>query len=98
MRARGVRARGGRGWWLRLARKAIVSAPPDRAQADVNAPDLYLPLMAFITYILMAGFVAGASGAFTPELLGVTASSGVVTVVLEVLALKLVFYLLQVGT
>lgn len=34
---------------------------------DVNAPDLYLPLMAFITYILLVGFVAGADAKFTPE-------------------------------
>jgi len=64
-------------------------------KADVNAPDLYLPLMAYITYILLVGFLAGASGNFTPELLGVTASSGIVAVLLEVTAIKLTFYLLQ---
>lgn len=26
---------------------------------DVNAPDLYIPLMAFITYVLVSGFVFG---------------------------------------
>lgn len=29
---------------------------------DVNAPDLYIPLMSFVTYILVAGFVKGSLG------------------------------------
>ena len=42
---------------------------------DLNAPDLYLPLMSFISYVLLFGLVKGmaapeigASG-FTPEIL-----------------------------
>jgi hypothetical protein len=62
---------------------------------DVNAPDLYVPLMAFTTYVLLVGFVMGAAGNFQPDVFGTTTSSGVVTVVLEVIAIKLAFYLLQ---
>jgi hypothetical protein len=36
---------------------------------DVNAPDLYVPMMAFITYVLLVGYWKGTSGAFTPETL-----------------------------
>ena len=32
---------------------------PMTAINDINAPDLYVPLMAFLTYILVAGFVFG---------------------------------------
>jgi len=34
---------------------------------DVNAPDLYLPSMAYITYILVVGFVMGANGNPNPN-------------------------------
>ncbi len=50
---------------------------------DVNAPDLYIPAMAYVTYILVAGYVSGADGRFTPEVLGSCASSGLVIVLLE---------------
>mmetsp|Transcript_9576 Transcript_9576/g.14417 ORF Transcript_9576/g.14417 Transcript_9576/m.14417 type:complete len:258 (+) Transcript_9576:174-947(+) len=36
---------------------------------DVNAPDLYIPTMAFVTYILLVGYVKGTSNKFTPEVL-----------------------------
>lgn len=35
---------------------------PVPARFDVNAPDLYIPLMAFITYVLISGFVLGVQG------------------------------------
>eukprot|EP00981_Chlorochromonas_danica_P001355 scaffold289_cov169-Ochromonas_danica.AAC.16 len=40
---------------------------------DYNAPDLYIPLMAFITYILLCGFYEGmrvaTSSTFSPEII-----------------------------
>jgi hypothetical protein len=36
---------------------------------DVNAPDLYLPVMAFVTYVLLVGYVKGTNNNFTPEVL-----------------------------
>ena len=62
---------------------------------DVNAPDLYLPTMAYITYILVVGFVMGANGTFTPDVLGMTASTGLVIVLLEVALVSFAFYLVQ---
>ena len=62
---------------------------------DPNAPDLYLPLMSYVTYILVAGFYSGADGRFTPEVLASTASSGLVIVCLEVIMIKLALYLTQ---
>lgn len=69
----------------------VVYLPP---RDDMFAPDLYIPLMAFITYVLLVGFVHGTAYRFTPEILGETISSGLGTIVLEVLLLKLGFYLL----
>mmetsp|Transcript_33772 Transcript_33772/g.34409 ORF Transcript_33772/g.34409 Transcript_33772/m.34409 type:complete len:276 (+) Transcript_33772:89-916(+) len=36
---------------------------------DINAPDLYIPLMSFLTYILLVGYVRGTANKFTPEVL-----------------------------
>ena len=68
---------------------------PRPPSEDPNAPDLYLPLMSYVTYILVAGFVSGADGRFTPEVLASTASTGLVIVCLEVGAIKLGLYLMQ---
>ena len=61
-------------------RKPAGGGLPLSPSHDVNAPDLYLPLMAYVTYILVAGFVSGADGRFTPEVLGLTASTGTIIV------------------
>ena len=36
---------------------------------DINAPDLYIPLMSFITYVLLVGLRRGMGSGFTPEVL-----------------------------
>ncbi|KAG9339013.1 hypothetical protein JZ751_024416, partial [Albula glossodonta] len=63
---------------------------------DVNAPDLYIPLMAFLTYILLAGMGLGIQRRFSPEVLGLCASTALVWVVIEVMALLISLYLLSV--
>lgn len=65
---------------------------------DINAPDLYIPTMAFVTYILLVGFVHGTSLQFTPEILGMTASKGLATLALEILFVKAGFYLFNCGS
>jgi len=71
---------------------AEVYLPP---KDDINAPDLYIPVMAFVTYVITIAFVLGTRNSFTPEVLGRVASSGLVALVFEVLFLKLGFYLLN---
>uniref|UniRef100_A0A8C8DMP2 Protein YIF1 n=1 Tax=Oryzias sinensis TaxID=183150 RepID=A0A8C8DMP2_9TELE len=63
---------------------------------DVNAPDLYIPTMAFITYILLAGMALGIQKRFSPEVLGLCASTALVWVIIEVLIMLLSLYLLTV--
>jgi len=62
---------------------------------DINAPDLYIPTMSFVTYILIIGYVLGASDRFTPEVLGLTASKGMFLLGFEVMLIKFGFYLLN---
>ena len=54
--------------------------------------------MAFVTYLLLAGMILGTQDHFTPEMLGMTASSALVWMVIEILALLLAMYILNVTT
>eukprot|EP00871_Galdieria_phlegrea_P004623 jgi/Galph1/5161/GphlegSOOS_G3817.1 len=60
---------------------------------DINAPELYIPSMALVTYILLGSLVRGTRGEFTPEIMGTIASSSLAAVVLEVLLVKLGLFL-----
>ncbi|TDH07510.1 hypothetical protein EPR50_G00106860 [Perca flavescens] len=66
---------------------------PLTPRQDVNAPDLYIPTMAFITYILLAGMALGIQ---KNEVLGLCASTALVWVIIEVLVMLLSLYLLTV--
>ncbi|KAH3767678.1 Protein transport protein yif1 [Pelomyxa schiedti] len=83
-----------KGTWVRQAQHtddgSAVYLPP---KGDINAPDLYIPTMSFVTYVLVVAFVLGIRGKFAPEILGLTASSGLVTLLLELAFIKFMFYL-----
>lgn len=70
----------------------IYYAPP---REDINSPDLYIPFMAAVTYVLLVGLVLGLRRAFQPEKLGVTATGAIIFIILEVLLVKLGAYLLS---
>ncbi|XP_012520975.1 PREDICTED: protein YIF1A isoform X1 [Propithecus coquereli] len=78
-------------WEVQYSRD--VPLPP---RQDLNAPDLYIPTMAFITYVLLAGMALGIQKRFSPEVLGLCASTALAWVVMEVLALLLGLYLATV--
>lgn len=63
---------------------------------DVNAHDMYIPTMAFITYILLAGLSLGTEGQFKPEVLGEIMSAAIGWVVLEVLLTIFALFVIQV--
>ncbi|XP_029536358.1 protein YIF1B-like isoform X2 [Oncorhynchus nerka] len=71
---------------------------PVAPRFDINAPDLYIPAMGFITYILVAGLALGTQNRFTPEILGMQASSALVWLIMEVLVVLLSLYLVTVNT
>jgi hypothetical protein len=63
---------------------------------DLNSPDMYIPVMALVTYILLSAMLAGLRGEFQPDLLGYTATWAFFIVVMEILLLKLGCYLLSI--
>jgi len=69
----------------------VFAAPRD----DPNAPDLYIPLMFFVTYILLVGFIFGAKGKFTPQVMASTGSLGLGVLTLEVLMIRAGLYLIN---
>lgn len=80
--------------WVRQQVQDGFFLPP---REDINSPDMYIPVMAFVTYILLSTLLAGLRGAFHPELLGLTATTAFVVVIFEILGLKLGCYLLSIS-
>lgn len=76
----------------------IVEYSPPRS--DLNAPDLYIPVMSFVTYIIIIGVVAGLAkkNSFSPDVLGLTASKAFFLVLFEVLFVKLGNYFLNISS
>ncbi|KAL1412674.1 Protein transport protein yif1 [Vanrija albida] len=68
-------------------------APP---RDDINAPDLYIPTMALVTYTLLATLASGLQSRFDPEVLGLSLSKAIGVVVTEFVVIKLGCYLLDV--
>eukprot|EP00934_Nitzschia_sp_Nitz4_P005360 Nitzschia sp. Nitz4//scaffold112_size70979//7347//8432//NITZ4_005891-RA/size70979-processed-gene-0.98-mRNA-1//1//CDS//3329533232//5350//frame0 len=62
---------------------------------DENAPDLYLPVMSLITYCLLCALAYGTSGQFNPEVIADVTTKCFVTQVLEVILIRVGFYLMQ---
>ncbi|WVQ85809.1 hypothetical protein IAT38_007977 [Cryptococcus sp. DSM 104549] len=63
---------------------------------DINAPDLYIPTMALVTYTLLSALASGLQSRFHPEVLGVSLSKAIAVVIAEFCAIKLGCYLLDV--
>ena len=77
---------------------------------DLNAPDFYLPLMFVLTYIVIMGFMVGTKSAaeaegenansggqqttFSPQILVATGSGAFVMMLIEVVLMKIGFYLI----
>ncbi|URE04337.1 YIF1 [Musa troglodytarum] len=80
-----------RGHWTRITEPVggrLSYKPP---VYDINAPDLYIPFMAFGTYIVIAGF------SFTPEILSLQLTRGLAGWFMQVLLLKGLLYSLGSG-
>jgi hypothetical protein len=59
---------------------------------------MYIPLMAFVTYILLYTLIAGLRGSFRPELLGSISGTALVVVLGEIAFLKFVMYVLSISS
>ncbi|KAK6710688.1 hypothetical protein SNK05_005132 [Fusarium graminearum] len=84
-RKQAVGQNGQDGWYL----------PP---RDDINSPDMYIPVMALVTYILLSTLIAGLNHQFQPELLGKTATISLIVVIVEIFFLKLGCYLLSISS
>jgi len=71
---------------------------PVQPKYDLNAPDLYIPTMAYATYVLLVGYILGLRNAFSPDLLGITASSTLVWLILEFGLIHLTLFLMGINT
>lgn len=71
---------------------------PVQPRFEINAPDLYIPTMAYITYIFVAGLVLGMQDKFSPEQIGITASSALAWCIIELAIYCAILYILQVET
>ncbi|KEP66639.1 UNVERIFIED_CONTAM: Hrf1 family protein [Hammondia hammondi] len=71
----------------------------DGSHVALNAlpRDLYTPLMALVTYVLLYALTRGAANDFRPELLGSTASVALLLLVAEVVVAKVAFYVSGAG-
>ncbi|GAM22386.1 hypothetical protein SAMD00019534_055610 [Acytostelium subglobosum LB1] len=78
-------------WKRRIIRQGDLDQylPP---RDDINAPDLYIPMMAFVTYYLLYGFQLGMSASFSPDKLGASISKGIIIWLLELGLFKLGFF------
>jgi len=71
---------------------------PLQPRYELNAPDLYIPVMGFVTYVLICGFSLGLQERFSPEKLGMLASSLLIWSMMEVLVIWLTLYVLNIQT
>lgn len=71
---------------------------PVQPRFELNAPDLYIPTMAYITYVLVAGLVLGMQNRFSPEQIGIQASSALAWSILEIVVYTLTLYVTNIHT
>ena len=63
---------------------------------DFQAPDLYIPLMGFVTFILVTGFYIGSEKRFDPSVTGYVYSKALFFWIFETVLLKAIYYFLGV--
>lgn len=71
---------------------------PVQPRYDINAPDLYIPTMSYITYIVLAGFMLGMQERFSPEQLGIQASSALAYNIFELIVYTITLYVTNIQT
>jgi hypothetical protein len=65
---------------------------------DINSPDMYIPLMSVVTYVLLYTLIAGLRGAFKPEFFGSISGTALLIVLGEIACLRLAMYLLSINS
>ncbi|PKU71298.1 protein YIF1B-B [Dendrobium catenatum] len=86
-----------RGHWTRITEPVAGKLSYKPPIHDINAPDLYIPFMAFGTYVVLSGFYSGVFGRFTPEALSLQFTKGLFGWLFEVLILEGILYSMGSG-
>ncbi|KAM7252712.1 hypothetical protein ACFE04_008221 [Oxalis oulophora] len=86
-----------RGHWMRTTETIAGKLTYKPPIYDINAPDLYIPLMAFGTYLVLSGFFMGINEKFSPEALGVQCVNGLLCWTSQVLLLEATLHTLGDG-
>lgn len=63
---------------------------------DINAPDLYIPSMSLLTYIVVWALVEGVKGDFHPEMLGYASTRTLAFYIIDVFFAKVAFFALGI--
>ncbi|KAL0819336.1 hypothetical protein ABMA28_007466 [Loxostege sticticalis] len=71
---------------------------PVQPRFDINAPDLYIPSMGYVTYVLLAGFVLGLQHRFSPEQISIQASSALAYIIFEMILYLVTLYITHTTT
>ncbi|XP_051153892.1 protein YIF1B [Leptopilina boulardi] len=71
---------------------------PLQPRYERNAPDLYIPIMAFLTYVVLSGLALGTQEKFTPEQLGIISSTALAWGVIELLVHTITLYVMNLDT
>lgn len=71
---------------------------PVQPRYDINAPDLYIPTMGYITYVVLAGLILGMQDRFSPEQLGIQASSALAYVIFELIIYTVTLFVANITT
>merc|ERR1719461_926891 len=71
---------------------------PVQPRYELNAADLYIPSMAFVTYILVVGYMLGMQDRFSPEVLGTTSGSALTMFILELIMIYLTTRIMSINT
>ncbi|KAF2762428.1 YIF1-domain-containing protein [Pseudovirgaria hyperparasitica] len=88
--------------WSRQQRMSHSHADPSSGgeylppREDINSPDLYIPTMTFVTYILLNAVLAGVKGTYHPRLLSMNFGTTASVLLIEFLFLKGACYFLSI--
>lgn len=83
-------------WSRRILRSEQGQVEFQTPRHDINSPDLYIPLMAFVTYVLVCAFHSGLQDRFHPRILGESASLAFMVVLVDFGFVNLGCYFLNV--
>ncbi|KAJ3670141.1 hypothetical protein LUZ60_010465 [Juncus effusus] len=79
-----------RGHWTRIAEPVGGVRAFKPPIYDINAPDLYIPFMAFGTFVILSCFSLGFVGKFTPDVLNIQFTRALFGWIFQIILLKII--------